>query len=126
MIRITKRSYHGKICAENAPATHARGGSNPIEGFFCLDDITITKGGYIDRILSKRDHSAIYIDVEAKQLIGGPKERRTKPVTTRGINSKIPSIRDKFREHLEHEVIHLDLHPKTIRVKKECDHLRKN
>lgn len=109
---------------KNAPATHARG-SNPIEGFFCTDDINITKGGYVDRILSPGDHSAIYIDVKAKQLIGRPKERTTKPVTTR-INSKIPSIRNKFREHIEYEVKRLDLHSKTLKLKDECDRLRAN
>ena len=55
---------------EEAPATHARG-SNPIEGFFCTDDIQITS--YIDRLMSPGDHSAMYIDTESKQLMRSKK-----------------------------------------------------
>ena len=109
---------------EEAPATHAQG-SNPIEGFFCTDDIQITKGGYIDRLMSPGDHSAIYVDIESKQLMGGPKKRTTKPVTQK-LNSKIPSIQNKFRAHLEDEVTRLNLHAKTVELKAECDRLHKN
>ena len=55
----------------------------------------------------------------------GPKNRTTKPVTQK-INSKIPSIRNKFRAHLEDEVTRLNLHAKTVALKAECDRLRKN
>ena len=106
-----------------APATHARG-SSPIDGIFCSEGMHITKGGYVDHLDCPGDHCALYADISIRQLIGEAKDRRTRPTTSR-LKSNIPSIRDKFRNALEKEVIRLKLFEQTIALKQQCDMLRK-
>ena len=112
-----------KYGEDKAPATHAMG-SRPIDGIFCSRGMTITKGGYIDRLDCPGDHSALFLDIPRRQLVGTAKDRKTRPIKSK-LRSKIPSIRDKFRDNLEQEVIRMNLYEKTVNLKKQCDMLRK-
>ena len=114
-LRETIMEKHNGI---TPPNTYMHG-KKPIDGIFASMDIEINKGGYIDVLDSPGDHCGLWIDIKKTELVGETMQIQTKKMT-RKVTSKIPSVKKKFQELMEEQVVLHKLREKVDTLFEDC------
>jgi hypothetical protein len=96
------------------PATHNRG-STTIDGVFTTQRLNILQGGYVSEFESPGDHRFLWIDLKQNDIVGEAMDSRT-PAVMRRATTKIPSVKESFRNKYEAKIEEYGLHKKMNKV----------
>ena len=106
----------------NGPETH-REGSTTIDGIFMTPGLTMCQGGYTSHEVSPGDHRWLWIDIEESIMTGSNRDDYAPPLERRA-TSKIPSVRNKFNDILEYQVILHKIHEKMTKLYENVEKTR--
>ena len=90
-------------------------GSTKIDGIYTTEGITISQGGYGGFSNPPSDHLLPWIDVHESEIVGSPREDRPPPLL-RKATSKIPSVKNKFNEEFNKQVMQYSLIDKVKEI----------
>lgn len=90
-------------------------GSTVIDGVFISPGLSIEHGGYTSYDESPSDHRWLWFDIKINKVVGASLHERARPLE-RKATSKVPSIRERFNELLNEQIVWHKLDSKTHKL----------